>query len=227
VSPHICRALLISDALDLQTIAAARLEETVDSLSTGIFLTGDQGRIAYMNSSAESILKAGTTLKSNNGRLVAVRADARDALSRALAQSVAGKAPLATGQHAIPLPNGEGSGLIANVLPLEWRSGRNPLASLPGATAVIIQNPDHSAAPPMEAFAGLYGLTTAERKVLEHIADGKPPQETADHLGVSVTTVKTHLQKIFEKTNTGRQADLIHLVARSTPPLRRGNNSTD
>src|SRR5688572_5274803 len=32
LSPHICRALLISDTLELQTIAAARLEETVDRL---------------------------------------------------------------------------------------------------------------------------------------------------------------------------------------------------
>lgn len=222
LSPHICRALVISDALDLQTIAAARLEQTVDNLSTGIFLTEDQGRIAYMNSSAEAILKEGTALKSRDGRLVAVRPHSRDALSHALAQSMAGTAPLATGQHAIALPDEEGAGLIANILPLEWRSGRNPLAALPGATAVIIQNPANSAAPPMEAFATLYGLTPAEQRVLEHIAAGQPPQEAADHLGTSITTVKTHLQKIFAKTNTGRQADLIHLVARSTSPLKRG-----
>jgi DNA-binding CsgD family transcriptional regulator len=144
-----------------------------------------------------------------------------------LAQSVAGKAPSTTGQHAIALPDEEGSGLIANVLPLEWRDGRNPLASLPGVAAVIIQNPVDFAAPPMEAFAGLYGLSSAERKVLEHIADGKPPQETADHLGISVNTVKTHLQKIFAKTNTGRQADLIHLVTRSTAPLKAKQQPTD
>jgi DNA-binding CsgD family transcriptional regulator len=185
------------------------------------------GGISYMNSSAESFLKAGTALKSKDGRLVAARAGARDALSHALAQSVAGNAPSTTGQHAVALPDEEGSGLIANVLPLEWRDGRNPLASLPGVAAVIIQNPVDFAAPPMEAFAGLYGLSSAERKVLEHIADGKPPQETADHLGISVNTVKTHLQKIFAKTNTGRQADLIHLVTRSTAPLKAKQQPTD
>jgi len=106
------------------------------------------------------------------------------------------------GTNAIALPDEEGSGLIANVLPLEWRDGRNPLASLPGVAAVIIQNPVDFRRAPMEAFAGLYGLSSAERKVLEHIADGKPPQETADHLGISVNTVKTHLQKIFAKNQT-------------------------
>ncbi len=220
LSPHICRALLISDALDMQSIVATQLAETVDHLSTGILLTEEHGRIAYMNGSAEAILKDGNTLKSRDGRLVAVRSEARDSLSRALEESMAGKAPSASGQHAIALPDEEGSGLIANVLPLQWRDGRNPLASLPGAAAVIIQNPSEGAAPPMEAVALLYGLTTAERNVLEHVADSHSPQETADRLGVSVNTVKTHLQKIFAKTNTARQADLVRLMARSTAPLK-------
>jgi DNA-binding CsgD family transcriptional regulator/PAS domain-containing protein len=220
LSPHICRALLISDALDLQSIVATRLAETVDHLSTGIVLTEDRGRITYMNSSAEAILKDGNALKSRDGRLVATRSDSRDALSRALESSLAGKAPATSGQYAVPLPDEEGSGLIANVLPLQWRDGRNPLQSLPGAAAVIIQDPSEGAAPPMEAVGLLYGLTTAERNVLEHVADSRSPQETADRLGVSVNTVKTHLQKIFAKTNTARQADLVRLVARSTAPLR-------
>jgi DNA-binding CsgD family transcriptional regulator len=222
LSPHICRALLISDALDLQSIAAVRLAETVDHLSTGVLLTEEDGRISYMNGSAEAILKEGNALRSKDGRLVAVRPHARDALSRALQESSAGRAPSISGQHAIPLPDEEGSGLIANVLPLEWRDGRNPLATLPGAAAVIIQDPAEGAPPPMEAIGLLYGLTAAERNVLEQVAASHTPQETADRLGVSVNTVKTHLQKVFAKTGTARQADLVRLVARSTAPLKSG-----
>lgn len=224
LSPHICRALMISDALELQTVMAARLEQTVDMLSTGILLTEDQGRISYMNSSAERLLKNGNALKSLNGRLTTTRPGPRETLSRALAESMSGHAPSRTGQYSVPLPDDEGGGLIANVLPLEWRKGRNPLAALRGVTAVIVQDPAERRAPPLEAFASLYGLTFAEQKVLEHIAGGEPPQQTADELGVSVTTVKTHLQKIFAKTSTGRQADLIQLLERHTSPLRRDPN---
>jgi DNA-binding CsgD family transcriptional regulator/PAS domain-containing protein len=221
LSPHICRALMISDALELQTVTAARLEQTVNELSTGIVLTEDQGRIAYMNSSAERILKEGNLLKSLNGRLTAVRTGPRENLSRALAESVAGHAPPRTGQYAVPLPDEEGGGLIANILPLQWREGRNPLSGMRGAAAVIVQDPVERRAPPLEAFAGLYGLTFAEQKVLEHIASGEPPQETADELGISITTVKTHLQRIFSKTGTARQTDLVQLLERHTSPLRR------
>lgn len=221
VSPHICRAFLISDALELQTVAITRLEETVDSLSTGIILTEDQGRIAYLNEAAERILKAGHALKALNGRLTAAVPRARAPLARALAESLAGKAPATAGRHAIAIPAEEGGGLVASVLPLEWQAGRNPLAALPGAAAVIVQDPGETAPMPAEALAELYGLTLAESRVLEHIGQGETPQEAAERLGVSLTTVKTHLQRIFAKTETARQADLVRLVTRATPPIRR------
>jgi DNA-binding CsgD family transcriptional regulator len=72
----------------------------------------------------------------------------------------------------------------------------------------------------VEAFAELYGLTASEQKVLGHITRGQAPQETADELGIGIATVKTHLLKIFAKTSTGRQADLIRLFERSTAPLK-------
>jgi len=152
--------------------------------------------------------------------LTAAQPRARDTLSRALAQSVSGKAPAATCRHSIALPDAEGAGFVASILPLEWESARNPLASLPGAAALIIQNPADAATAPVEALAELYGLTGAESRVLEHISRGQAPQDAADELGVSLTTVKTHLQKIFAKTDTTRQAELIQLVARATPPVR-------
>jgi len=38
-------------------------------------------------------------------------------------------------------------------------------------------------------------------------------------LGLSVPTVKTHLRRLFEKTGTKRQADLIKLVAGYMSPI--------
>jgi len=43
--------------------------------------------------------------------------------------------------------------------------------------------------------------------------------EVAPALGISETTVKTHLQRIFDKTGSSRQADLIKLVAGYMSPL--------
>jgi DNA-binding CsgD family transcriptional regulator len=43
--------------------------------------------------------------------------------------------------------------------------------------------------------------------------------EVAPVLGISETTVKTHLQRIFAKTETTRQADLVKLVASYMSPV--------
>jgi DNA-binding CsgD family transcriptional regulator len=220
LSPHVCRAFLIADALDLQTVAASRLRQTVDALSTGVVLTEADGKIAYMNDSAERLLKSGRVLKSNHGHLTAVRPRARDALAKALALSEAGKAPIKTGRHAVALPEEDGNGLVASVLPLQWREGRNPLAALPGAAAIIVQDPSDPAPLPDDAFAELYGLTAAERRVLLKIAQGLAPHEIAEAFDVSLPTVKTHLQSLFSKTGTSRQADLVRLLMVSTPPVR-------
>jgi DNA-binding CsgD family transcriptional regulator/PAS domain-containing protein len=222
LSPHVCRALLISDALELQSVAARHLEETVDALSTGIFLVEGQGRITYMNHSAERLVKSGASLKASSGRLAAVQPRAREQLSRALSLSIEGKAPPTTGRHFIALPGEEGGGLVANIMPLQWHQARNPLAALPGTTAVIVQDPAGHSDIPTEALAELYGLTRAESRVLELIARGQTPQDAADALGVTVTTVKTHLQKLFAKTETTRQAELVQLVTKMSPPLRAG-----
>ena len=72
---------------------------------------------------------------------------------------------------------------------------------------------------PGEAFAQLYCLTAAELRVALAMVPGSCAQSAAETLGISANTVKTHLQRIFEKTETSRQADLVALMLRTTPPV--------
>jgi DNA-binding CsgD family transcriptional regulator len=43
--------------------------------------------------------------------------------------------------------------------------------------------------------------------------------EIADALGIGEATVKTHLHRLFAKTGTSRQAELVKLVAGFSNPL--------
>ena len=52
LSPHVCRALTISDALDIRTLRSEMLEKTLDALAAGVFLTARDGRVVYMNAAA-------------------------------------------------------------------------------------------------------------------------------------------------------------------------------
>ena len=44
-------------------------------------------------------------------------------------------------------------------------------------------------------------------------------KEAADMLGIGEPTVRTHLKRIFAKTDTTRQADLVRLLQNATPPI--------
>jgi DNA-binding CsgD family transcriptional regulator len=45
--------------------------------------------------------------------------------------------------------------------------------------------------------------------------------EVAAALGIAVTTVKSHLGRLFDKTGVTRQAELVKLVAGYSTPLAR------
>ena len=72
---------------------------------------------------------------------------------------------------------------------------------------------------PLQAVSDLYKLTPAEVRVLMAIVEIGGVPEVAPVLGISETTVKTHLQHLYEKTGTNRQADLVKLVAGFMSPL--------
>ena len=64
-----------------------------------------------------------------------------------------------------------------------------------------------------------FELTPAELRVLQSIVDVGGVPETAVALGIAETTVKTHLHRVFAKTGTSRQADLVKLAAGFSNPL--------
>ena len=66
-----------------------------------------------------------------------------------------------------------------------------------------------------------YGLTPAEQRVLAHIVEAGSVAEAAERLRLSQATVKTHLQRIFSKTGTARQTELVRLSAGFAGPLSR------
>jgi DNA-binding NarL/FixJ family response regulator len=58
-----------------------------------------------------------------------------------------------------------------------------------------------------------YGVTPRQRDILRLMADGLVKKEIADALNISVTTVSTHMQRVYEKlhvtTNTGAVAKAL------------------
>jgi DNA-binding CsgD family transcriptional regulator len=222
LSPHICRAVAISDALNLQSVKAEALESTLDALSSGVYLTDTQGRVVFMNRAAERQVKFGQSLRVENKRLTPVDRAARAHLAKAIAEATAEQPEMAASGFAIALPDGEDAGLIATVLPLTGGERRSFYGPPAAAAAVFVQDPVVMPPFPGEAFAKLHGLTGSELRVLLAMAPGLSAREAADMLGISEATAKSHLQHIYGKTGTSKQTELMHLFMNSAPPVSPG-----
>lgn len=70
--------------------------------------------------------------------------------------------------------------------------------------------------PPSERF----GLTNAQARVLELLAQGKTNREIADLLGLSEGTVKVHMSAILRALNVRNRAQALLVISRTgMPPL--------
>ena len=87
---------------------------------------------------------------------------------------------------------------------------------------LLIGDPDGLAAVDQETLQRLHGLTPAESHVVALLVCGKHLKEAARALGISVQTARTHLKRIFSKTETSSQADLVRLVLSVPSPIHRG-----
>lgn len=57
-----------------------------------------------------------------------------------------------------------------------------------------------------------YGLTPAEIRIAQGLMEGLKLMQIAADLGVTRATVAFHMRNIFQKTGTGRQAELVALL---------------
>jgi DNA-binding CsgD family transcriptional regulator len=105
------------------------------------------------------------------------------------------------------------------VLPLTSGVRRRAGTGYAAAAAVFVQKASLDMSSPQDAIAKLYKLTPMELRVLFAIVQVGGVPEVAAMMGSSSSTIRTHLRRLFSKTGTDRQANLVKLVAGYTNPL--------
>jgi DNA-binding CsgD family transcriptional regulator len=221
LSPHVCRTIKISHALDLRTLKSETLETALDALTAGVFLLDSHARIVHANLAGEQQVRTGNALRIVNNRFSPVDGTANADFIKALSPNAASDRQRVANMHSIALPAIDGEGLIATVLPVGEGRRSSLMAPWSAKWAVFSQNPMSVPQIPGEAFARLYGLTGGELRVVLAVAPGLGIPEAAELLGLGKETVKKHLQRAFEKTGTKRQAELSRLLMVSTPPTHQ------
>jgi DNA-binding CsgD family transcriptional regulator len=166
---------------------------------------------------AQAMLAGRDPIRSEKGKVVLAMPASQGALERAVAQAGADEAGLGTKGIGIPARRAEGEPCVVHVLPLE-RSDIRPRFGPRAAAALFVAPATALPSLPSGAVALLYDLTPAETRIFELISGGKTQIEIGQTLGIAPSTVKTHTLRLFEKTGSKRQADLIRLAARLASP---------
>jgi DNA-binding CsgD family transcriptional regulator/PAS domain-containing protein len=219
VVPHVRRAVAIGKVIDLHRVEAAALADTLDGLAAAMFLVDPAGRIIHANAAAHAMLDKGSAIRGSGGKLAAVDAQADHALHDIFMNADAGDVAVGAKGIAMPLNARDGERYVAHVLPLTSGVRRKAGIAYSAVAAVFVRKAALELPHPLETIASTFKLTAAEMRVLMMIVQLGGVPEVAPVLGLSEATVKTHLQRIFAKTDTGRQADLVKLVVGYMSPL--------
>lgn len=209
----------MSMTLDFQLLKAEMLEGTLNALSAGVVFTDRDGYVFYMNAAAARQISAGGAMRLFNNRISPTNRAAAKALASALADASRRDGSKFRPGDTIGLPDRDGAGVLATILPLGDRTERSQAGRYAASAAILLQDTSVMPLCPDKAIVQLYGLTGAEMRVAVALMPGKPMRAVAKALGVSLHTVKTHLQHIFQKTRTTRQAELVALLWRMSAPV--------
>jgi DNA-binding CsgD family transcriptional regulator/PAS domain-containing protein len=214
--PHLRRAVTISNVLDARAIERAHMAEALDALRCGVVLTNRDGDILHANRSAEHMLQDGGVLKGTGGTLSARTPAAAQELRKAIRLAAGNETLLGKTGLAISLSGPAAAPVLAHVLPMSGSELRTQLR--PEAVAAVFVGASTATALELTAdetkdyLRRRFGLTAAEANVALEIVQGDGREAVADRLGISMTTVRTHLTHIFEKTGVRRQAELVRLL---------------
>jgi len=197
------------------------LGSALDSLVLGVIIVGDQGRILHANVAAQLMFEAKSPIVSLGGCLCALQAELTKELRLAIAAAQIDTGRISAAGIGVPLVDKNLAAATAHVLPLA-RGKRRALQPNGQTPAAVFVTAASTASPAdIGTVARIFSLTPAEARVLQQLVSGASLTEAASALGVTEATARTHRNHIFIKTGVSRRTDLLVLVSRLVPPIRR------
>ena len=219
IAPHIRRAVLIGRMFEFKAGEVATFVDALDGLSTGMYLVDAEGRIIHANTAGRAILAAGDILSSAGGRLVASDTRVQRTLRDVFAAAGQGDAAVGIKGIAVSLIGKDDERYVAHALPLTSGARRRAGIDRAAAAALFVRRAALVASSASQVIGETFKLTPTELRVLLAITEVGGIPEVATAFGVADTTVRTHVNRLFQKTGATRQADLVKLVAGYTAPL--------
>jgi len=190
----------------------------LNQLSVAVLILSAGGRILFANEAASAMLENGWPIRLLDGCLQGKDRGVSTALKQAIELVSSRQQGEEVGHFEVCLaqPSADRPGVIADLRQLTF-DGAEP------AIALFIMQAGQTHHHGIDGLAEAYGLSKAETRTLKALVETQGPAEAAAQLNIALSTVKSHLRKIFQKTNTSRQAELLRLVECCRMPFRKND----
>ncbi|SMQ64341.1 DNA-binding transcriptional regulator, CsgD family [Altererythrobacter xiamenensis] len=206
--PHIARMAALRRNLRKQKELASGAILGLNEIEDAYLVLAADRRISFANAEAEALLNHHSLLQAFQGRLFLHRPQDDQKLSAALND--------ANHNHR----SGRLSFLAKDNSGTIWRFTLAPKA-FEGETKVLVWiDRCKASASASIAMQQIYGLTEAELPILMAVSQGYSAAEISDQHQISIATVRTHIQHIYQKTGVKKASQLAQLVA-SLPRIRQ------
>jgi DNA-binding CsgD family transcriptional regulator/PAS domain-containing protein len=210
VLPMLEAALPIRSRLEHLAERSSMLERALDEVGDlGIFLLDRRGFVVHLNRAAEKILQAKDGLYWKRGELVGARDADTGRLRRTLWDGSGKLCALSRPSSRRPLVARAVSIGAANADRLQHVGSAH--------TLLFVRDSHKTTQGDFDVIATTLGLSRQEATLAALLARGRSVAEAADELGITVGTARTHLKRIFSKTDTHRQAELVRLLFETRP----------
>jgi len=181
--------------------AGKPLIDTLERMGCGGVVLDEGGQVLLTNPTAERILeedigRAGARVEQSEWLRTAIKKLMRQASTR-----------FTLDQDAwVRVPREDKRDVVLHAVPVGHSGARR--------TVLIFVDLSFNPEPRPEVLEKMFGLTPAEARAAIQITRGDTPADIARGGGVSIATVRSQLASVFAKTQTGRQAELVALLAR-------------
>ena len=210
LSPHLARAVKLNIRLAQADADSELTAELLRQMLGAAMLVDADGRLLFANAAAEMLFRDGRGLGIADGIVTATDARQAGELAQSIAACAQGVSRAPTDKACVGIGSGNPISLL--IAPIRRRM---PLLA-PGLPAAIIFDAGNSASQDVIQRLKLrFGLTPAEAQFAMEICKGDGKAAAAARRGISFTTARTHLSRIFDKTGARRQAELVRLILES------------
>jgi DNA-binding CsgD family transcriptional regulator len=209
---HLRRAFEIHSTLGGVRRERIAMAEVMDRLPTGVVLLDASRRPVVTNQAADRILAQRDGFRIDGGGPCAANSREHAMLQQILAdvlEAAPGQELEHTGFMAISRPSGKRSFALMLTPLMDAPIGSQARDAV---AAIFISDPEAGLTSATEVLETVYSLTHSEAELVRLLSEGMSLDEVAQARGVAINTARSHLKRVFSKTDTKRQGELVRLV---------------